>query len=72
MNYLKGIWYLGNEQILISDFYMFVSKIPKILEMVDKIKMNVDKQLLVLKMKKSSNLVKCIGNFFSLSKPKVI
>ena len=51
---------------------MFVSKIPKILEMVDKIKMNVDKQLLVFKMKKSSNLVKCIGNFFSLSKPKVI
>ena len=40
--------------------------------MVKKIKMNLDKLLSISKMKKSSNLAKYIGFFFSLVKLKVV
>ena len=43
----------------------------KILEMVNKIKKDVDKLLLVSKMKKSSILVKYIENFVSVIETKI-
>ena len=49
---------------------MFVSKVHKILEMLDKIKTDVYKLLLVLKLKKSSILAKYIGTFFFIIKTK--
>ena len=72
------MWYLANYIIsLILGFYMFVSKVhknffPKIWGMVEKIKTNVVRLLLVSKMKKSSIQAKYMENFFSYSKPKVV
>ena len=55
---------------------MFVSKVHtfflKIWKILRKIKTDVDRLLLVSKLKKSSTLAKYIGYFFSPSKQKVI
>ena len=40
--------------------------------MIDKIKSNVDRLLLVSKMEKKFNFTKYINKFFSIPKPKVV
>ena len=50
---------------------MFVSKVDKILEMLEKIKTDVDRLLFVLKFKKSSIIAKYIGTLFFIIKTKI-
>ena len=51
---------------------MFVSKLHKICEIVEKMKTDVDRLLLFSKMKKSSILAKYTENVFLLFKPNKI
>ena len=49
------MWYLGNYQILlILGFYMFMSEVHKIWEIVEKIKADIDRLLLISKLKKTA------------------
>ena len=69
------MWYLKNKIILlILGFYMFVFEkenfVSKFLEMVKKIKTEVDKKDLVFKMKNSSILAKSIWTFIIIQNKK--
>ena len=72
------MWYFQNWQILlILGFYMFMFKVHrnvvfKILEIVEKLKTDVDRLHLVSKMKKSSISQNILEIFFPLSKSKAV